>query len=141
MDDPSVITLGDSDINYEQLLKSMGFVNDQEVKRALQLSKNDINEAVAILTNEKMPKITSLTSNEDNEIIMTESNSNSPLGSNNHNKQSNSDVKMIRFLFIRKKNFSKIFLQDKHERSFGVSVRLSATAGEQRFYRQLVYTV
>ena len=34
------------------LLLSMGFPNIEEIKRALQMAKQDINEAVAILTNE-----------------------------------------------------------------------------------------
>ncbi|XP_076309376.1 ubiquitin carboxyl-terminal hydrolase 24-like isoform X2 [Tachypleus tridentatus] len=34
-------------------LQSMGFIDVEEVRRALRLSKNDINEAVAILTNER----------------------------------------------------------------------------------------
>ena len=46
--------------NYEQLLKAMGFNDENEIKQALTLSNNDINEAVAILTNEKLPKITTL---------------------------------------------------------------------------------
>ena len=51
--------------NYEQLLKAMGFNDENEIKQALTLSNNDINEAVAILTNEKLPKITTLvTSNQ-----------------------------------------------------------------------------
>ena len=37
--------------NVETLL-SMGFPNENEVRRALRLAKNDLNEAVAILTNE-----------------------------------------------------------------------------------------
>ena len=35
-----------------QTLLSMGFPNESEVRRALRLAKNDLNEAVAILTNE-----------------------------------------------------------------------------------------
>ena len=41
----------DEDENLSLLL-SMGFPDIGEIKRALQMAKNDINEAVAILTNE-----------------------------------------------------------------------------------------
>ncbi len=54
-----MIMMDDSE-NYEQLLKAMGFCDENEIRQALQISNNDINEAVAILTNEKLPKITSL---------------------------------------------------------------------------------
>jgi hypothetical protein len=82
--------------NYEQLLRSMGFNDDNEIKHALAISNNDINEAVAILTNEKLPKITTLstssppsnhyhpsmgplsTNDNSSDIIMTETNLNSP---------------------------------------------------------------
>ncbi len=77
--------------NNEELLKSMGFTNEEEIMRALQIAKNDINEAVAILTNEKPTKLTSLT-NDDNEIIMTDASSNSP---SRQNKDSNNDVYII----------------------------------------------
>ena len=85
--------------NNEELLKSMGFTDEQEIMRALQMAKNDINEAVAILTNEKPPKLTSLTS-DDNEIIMTEASSNSPL---RQNKDANNDVCFL-FKFLYCKN-------------------------------------
>jgi len=60
----------------EQLLKAMGFSDETEIRQALAVSYNDINEAVAILTNEKLPKITSLNNNtslnNDNDIDMTD---------------------------------------------------------------------
>ena len=62
--------MGDSE-NYEQLLKAMGFCDENEIRQALQTANNDINEAVAILTNEKLPKITSLI-NSDNDIEMND---------------------------------------------------------------------
>lgn len=42
------------DVNEEhvQTLLAMGFPNESEVRRALKLGKNDLNEAVAVLTNE-----------------------------------------------------------------------------------------
>ncbi len=91
--DDAVINLADQSENYEQLLKSMGFVDEGEIRRALSIAKNDINEAVAILTNEKLPKITSLTSNsiEDNEVIMGESNPNSPRNSSVAQPKDNAD--------------------------------------------------
>ena len=42
----------DEDENISMLL-SMGFPDINEIRRALRLSKNDVNEAVAILTNEQ----------------------------------------------------------------------------------------
>jgi hypothetical protein len=56
--------------NYEQLLKAMGFSDENEIRQALTISNNDINEAVAILTNEKLPKMTSLINTNDNDIEM-----------------------------------------------------------------------
>ena len=44
--------MSDEDENLSLLL-SMGFPNLQEIKRALRLAKNDLNEAVAILTNDQ----------------------------------------------------------------------------------------
>jgi hypothetical protein len=91
MDDP-VININENTDNYEQLLKAMGFNDENEIKHALSLSKNDINEAVAILTNEK-PKLTSSTNYAiDNEIIMSESNPNSPNSKNNNDNANNNDV-------------------------------------------------
>ena len=54
-----------SDTN-EQLLKAMGFTDQVEMREALSIANNDINEAVAILTNEKLPKITTLNNNNNN---------------------------------------------------------------------------
>ena len=85
--DDGVINLNDN-LENEQLLKAMGFNDEHEIRQALALSKNDINEAVAYLTNEKMPK---LINNDDSEIIMAESTSNSPLSSNNNRFNSNSN--------------------------------------------------
>ena len=42
----------DEDENLSMLL-SMGFPDINEIRRALRLAKNDVNEAVAILTNEQ----------------------------------------------------------------------------------------
>ncbi len=60
----------------EQLLKAMGFSDETEIRQALAVSNNDINEAVAILTNEKLPKITTLNNNismnNDTDIDMTD---------------------------------------------------------------------
>ena len=60
--------------NNEELLKAMGFNDEEEIKKALCLSNNDINEAVAYLTNEKTPKITTINNNSINDIDMTDSN-------------------------------------------------------------------
>lgn len=38
--------------NHVQTLLSMGFPNDSEIRRALRMSKNDLNDAVAVLTND-----------------------------------------------------------------------------------------
>lgn len=62
-------TINESE-NYEQLLKAMGFCDENEIKQALAISNNDINEAVAILTNEKLPKMTSLINTNENDIEM-----------------------------------------------------------------------
>ena len=62
-------TLNESE-NYEQLLKAMGFNDENEIRQALAISNNDINEAVAILTNEKLPKMTSLIHTTDNDVEM-----------------------------------------------------------------------
>ncbi|XP_013776681.1 ubiquitin carboxyl-terminal hydrolase 24-like [Limulus polyphemus] len=43
----------DQEEEHINTLQSMGFIDVEEVRRALRLSKNDINEAVAILTNER----------------------------------------------------------------------------------------
>lgn len=67
MSQPSIYSLNDYTDTNEQLLKAMGFDNEKEIKQALCMSNNDINEAVAILTNEKLPKITALTTNTNNE--------------------------------------------------------------------------
>lgn len=68
MSQPSTFSLNDYTDNNEQLLKAMGFDNEKEIKQALCMSNNDINEAVAILTNEKLPKITTLANNSNNDI-------------------------------------------------------------------------
>lgn len=52
----------------EQLLKAMGFTDELEIRQALSIANNDINEAVAILTNEKLPKITTLNNNTSNSL-------------------------------------------------------------------------
>ena len=78
MEDLPVISL-DDDNNYEQLLKAMGFTNEKEIKEALVIAKNDINEAVSILTSERFPKLQS------HEIIMSESVATSP-----NNRKNNS---------------------------------------------------
>lgn len=70
----------------EQLLKAMGFNDEDEIRQALTVSNNDINEAVAILTNEKLPRITTLnnsTSMNNNDIDMTEANSSTQSQENN----------------------------------------------------------
>jgi hypothetical protein len=70
--------------NYEQLLKAMGFNDENEIRQALAISNNDINEAVAILTNEKLPKMTSLINTTENDIEMCDI-------SNQHNNQNNNN--------------------------------------------------
>lgn len=42
----------DVDNEQVQMLLNMGFPSEVEIRRALKLSKNDLSEAVAILTNE-----------------------------------------------------------------------------------------
>lgn len=68
MSEPSNFSLNDCTENNEQLLKAMGFNDEKEIKQALCISNNDINEAVAILTNEKLPKIPTLVNNLNNDI-------------------------------------------------------------------------
>ena len=70
---------------HEELLKAMGFTNEVHVREALKIAKNDINEAVSILTSERLPKsIGPSTKNDsnDNEVIM----GNEPDSPNNTNK-------------------------------------------------------
>ncbi|CAF0802298.1 unnamed protein product [Brachionus calyciflorus] len=43
-----------------QLLKSMGFLDESEIRQALEISKNDLNEALSILTSERALVPTSL---------------------------------------------------------------------------------
>jgi hypothetical protein len=95
-----------------ELLRSMGFSDDDEIRQALTIAKNDINEAVAILTNEKLPKISTLvggkssdtsgtnattsTNNGGNEVVMnSDSNSDSPssndMNNNGGSKETNSN--------------------------------------------------
>ena len=95
MSEPSNFSLNDCTENNEQLLKAMGFNDEKEIKQALCMSNNDINEAVAILTNEKLPKITTLNSNNDieNDIDMIDIDN---LGSQNSNDQ----VIFVQFLPI-----------------------------------------
>lgn len=93
------------------LLRAMGFSDENEIRQALTISKNDINEAVAILTHEKLPKISTLGGNStkssiqdpttsttshiinnsgNNEIVMTsDSNSDSPISSGDTNNNNN----------------------------------------------------
>ena len=75
--------LNDYTDNNEQLLKAMGFNDENEIKQALCLSNNDINEAVAILTNEKPSKMTALNNSSsthhiENDIDMAEIDHSSP---------------------------------------------------------------
>lgn len=49
---PTLLPTMDEDENLSTLL-AMGFPDLSEIKRALRLAKNDLNEAVAILTNEQ----------------------------------------------------------------------------------------
>jgi hypothetical protein len=66
-----------------QLLKSMGFIDEDDIKQALNISNNDINEAVSILTNEKIPdKITSLPTPNYPNITSSSFNNNSFLNNN-----------------------------------------------------------
>lgn len=113
-----------SNHNFE-LLRGMGFCDDNAIKHALNISKNDINEAVAILTNEKLPKLSALSSSHTtaptnnnnnniqtntntNEIVMnSESNSNSPTSINQKDNNSN-DV--INFFFYSYFKISILFL-------------------------------
>ena len=50
---PPGVTMESEDENISTLL-CMGFPDIAEIKRALRLAKNDLNEAVAILTNEQV---------------------------------------------------------------------------------------
>ena len=74
--DDSIIHINNDTSENEQLLKAMGFNDADDIRQALKLSKNDINEAVAYLTNEKMPKLVNTkdynSTNDDNEIIMSD---------------------------------------------------------------------
>ena len=54
---PVADTMESEDENISTLL-CMGFPDIAEIKRALRLAKNDLNEAVAILTNEQVCTIT-----------------------------------------------------------------------------------
>jgi hypothetical protein len=74
--DDSIIHINNDTSENEQLLKAMGFNDEDDIRQALKLSKNDINEAVAYLTNEKMPKLVNTkdfnSTHDDNEIIMSD---------------------------------------------------------------------
>lgn len=104
-----------------ELLRSMGFSDDDEIRQALTISKNDINEAVAILTNEKLPKISTLvggkssdtsgtnattsTNTGGNEVVMnSDSNSDSPssndMNNNGGSKETNSNEVYIAILLF-----------------------------------------
>ena len=75
----------DESAKNEELLKAMGFNNEIEIREALKIAKNDINEAVSILTSERLPKLIPQHSN-DNEIIMSsDSSSDSPSSNKNNN--------------------------------------------------------
>lgn len=98
------------------LLRAMGFSDEEEIRQALTISKNDINEAVAILTHEKFPKISTLGGNStkssiqdpttsttshiinssgSNEIVMTsDSNSDSPSSSGDTTTTNNNNNTM-----------------------------------------------
>jgi len=79
--DDSIIHINNDTSENEMLLKSMGFNDEIDIRQALKFAKNDINEAVAYLTNEKLPKLVNNNTNsnltntnsntyDDNEIIM-----------------------------------------------------------------------
>ena len=71
----------------------MGFNDENEIKQALCLSNNDINEAVAILTNEKPSKITALNNSSsthiENDIDMAEIDHSSPSLNKDNKEQVN----------------------------------------------------
>lgn len=112
--DPSNRNCSSRRENFD-LLKAMGFIDETEIQQALDMSKNDINEAVSILTNEKLPKFrinnsssdqqmqkksTSNHNFDDAEVVMTNdsnSNPNSP-NSSSKNKSSISNLDSVIFL-------------------------------------------
>lgn len=95
MSQPSYFSLNDYTDSNEQLLKAMGFDNEKEIKQALSMSNNDINEAVAILTNEKLPKIPTLTSNLNNDI----ENDIDMIDANSSQSEKNSKSSVIKIIF------------------------------------------
>ena len=76
-----------------ELLRSMGFSDDDEIRQALTIAKNDINEAVAILTNEKLPKISTLVGGKSSDMSGTNATTSTNTGGNEvvMNSDSNSD--------------------------------------------------
>ena len=67
----------DVDNESVQTLLNMGFPSEVEIRRALKLSKNDLSEAVAILTNE--PTTTNYDTLDDVEMRETERVSSRPI--------------------------------------------------------------
>ena len=85
--DDSIIHINSDTSENEQLLKAMGFNDEANIREALKLSKNDINEAVAYLTNEKMPKLVNTNFN-------TSNFSNSNVNNNNNNNNDENEILM-----------------------------------------------
>jgi hypothetical protein len=47
----------DETVKNEEMLKAMGFDNEMDIREALKIAKNDINEAVSILTSDRLPRL------------------------------------------------------------------------------------
>jgi hypothetical protein len=47
----------DETARNEETLKAMGFIDEQDIREALKIAKNDINEAVSILTSDRLPRL------------------------------------------------------------------------------------
>jgi hypothetical protein len=79
----------DETAKNEEMLKAMGFADETDIREALKIAKNDINEAVSILTSDRLPRLIGPSkkspfteinnNNNENEITMRgESNLDSP---------------------------------------------------------------
>ena len=124
--DDSIIHINNDTSENEQLLKAMGFNDEGDIRQALKLSKNDINEAVAYLTNEKMPKLVNTkdynsTHDNDNEIIMSDAmmtndtNQNFKRFNSTTNNENNLDSSLTN-------NVNKVFIRLKVEETLFVNV-------------------
>lgn len=122
----------DDTAKNEELLKCMGFMNELEVREALKMAKNDINEAISILTSDRLkmygpPESFKSTDNDinfvsssinnqsghtDNEIVMSNDSDNS---SNNSRNNIETVTHQSLFSNYHLSNFDSLFNQSNNE--------------------------